>query len=192
MLVAVLKPQPDVLGKALAFLLGKRGHDGEQDFAFGIQRVDSLFLEENGDVLVLQLPDVFQAVEGVPGKAADRLGNHHVDPACHAVVDQAIELFTLLRISAGNAVVGVNTCQFPAGMLTNVIGVMLDLGLVAGCLFIRIRRNPAVGCHPNLTRLTFVFSASASGSGGNHSYSCHFKPRFRSGCKDTVLVHRDR
>ena len=60
---------------------------------------------ENGDVLFLELPDVLQAVEGVPGKAADRLGNHHVDLARHAIVDQAIELLTFFGVGAGDAVV---------------------------------------------------------------------------------------
>ena len=49
-----------------------------QDFAFRVQGVAGLFLEENRNVLILQLPDVLQAVEGIAGKSADRLGNYHI------------------------------------------------------------------------------------------------------------------
>ena len=57
-----------------------------------------------------------KAVEGIAGKSADRLGNYHIDLACHAIVDQAVELLTLFGVGAGNTIVGINACKFPAGI----------------------------------------------------------------------------
>ena len=71
LLVAVLQAELYVLRKTLTFLLGKGGHDGQQHLALGIHRVDGLLLEENGNVDLLQLPDIFQTVQRVPGKPAD-------------------------------------------------------------------------------------------------------------------------
>ena len=67
----VLYTHPDVFGYGIRFLLREGRHDGDEDFAASVHRVDVLFLKKHGDVLVLELPDVFQAVESVAGKAAD-------------------------------------------------------------------------------------------------------------------------
>ena len=83
-----------------------------------------------------------QAVDRVTGKSADRLSDHHVDPACHAVFDQAVEFLTLLRVGPRDAVVGVNACQLPAGLLLNILCVMLDLSIVACCLLVGLRVPP--------------------------------------------------
>ena len=71
LLVSVLQAELYVLRKALAFLLGKGRHDGQQHLAFGIHCVNGLFLEENGNIDFFQLPDEFQTVQRVPGKPAD-------------------------------------------------------------------------------------------------------------------------
>ena len=51
---------------------------------------------------------------------------------------------------AGDAVIRIYACQFPAGVLFNVICVMLDLSLVACCLLVRLCRYSAVGRHSEL------------------------------------------
>jgi hypothetical protein len=95
LLVAVLQAELYVLRKALAFLLGKGRHDGQQHLAFGIHCVDGLLFEVNGDIYVLQLPDEFQAVQRVPGKPANRFSDDHVDVPGMALVDHAVKLVTL-------------------------------------------------------------------------------------------------
>lgn len=144
LLVAVLQAELHVLRKALAFLLGKTRHDRDQHFALGVHCVDRLLLEVDRDVLVLQLPDVLEAVEGVSGKTADRLRDDHVDVPSHALVDHAVELVTLFGIGAGDAVVRKYTCQHPVRIFLNVLGVVGNLRLVAGFLFIGIRADTAV------------------------------------------------
>ena len=79
LLVAVLKAELHVLRKVLAFLLGQRGHDRQQHLTLGIHRIDGLLLKENGDVHILELSDILQAVQRVTGKSANRLGDDHVD-----------------------------------------------------------------------------------------------------------------
>ena len=77
-LEAVLQSEFDVLAQRLAFLLCQARHNGEQHLTFGIHGIDVLFFKENRDVLLLQFPDIFQAIQRVSGKPADGLGNDHV------------------------------------------------------------------------------------------------------------------
>lgn len=71
LLGTVLNPQPDVLRKALTLLLRKRCHDREQDLSFCIQSVDVLLFKEHRYIELLQLSDVFQAVQRVTGESTD-------------------------------------------------------------------------------------------------------------------------
>ena len=80
--LTVCKPFPltpgAVFGDGAAFFLGKAGHNGNQQFALGIQRPDILFLEINLHAFFFQLPDGSQAVDRVSGKPADRLGDDEI------------------------------------------------------------------------------------------------------------------
>ena len=69
LLKTVLKPYPHVLGKALALLLRKGSHDCKKHLPLRIQGIDVFLLEENRDIQVFQLPDVFEAVKRIPGKS---------------------------------------------------------------------------------------------------------------------------
>lgn len=95
----VLQTHLHVLAQGLAFLLGERSHDRQHHFTLGVHGIDSFLLKYHRDVLVLQLPDVFQAFQRIPGKPADRLGDDHVNIAGHARFDHAIELFAVLGVS---------------------------------------------------------------------------------------------
>lgn len=108
LLVAVLEPQPDVLGEALALLLGHGRHDGEHDLAFGIQSIDPFLFKEHADIPVLELPDVVQAVKRVTGKPADGFGDHHVNLPRHAVLYHPIEIIPFLRVGPRNAIIGID------------------------------------------------------------------------------------
>ena len=118
--------------------MGKRSHDGEHDLALGIHGVDVLLLEENGYALFLKLPDVFQAVQGISGKPADRFCNDHVDAARHALIDHSVEFFTLLGVGAGDAIICINSCQCPVRVAVDVSCVMFDLRIVAGSLLVTV------------------------------------------------------
>lgn len=105
LLVAVLKAELDVLAHGLTFLLGKARHNRKEHLALSIQCVYGLLFKIDRYVLVLELPDVLQAVEGVSGKSADGLGDDHVDVSGHALLNHAVELFTLFDVGTGDTIV---------------------------------------------------------------------------------------
>ena len=67
---ALSLPPGDIFGDAAAFLLGKARHDGDEQFPFGVEGHDILFLEEALTASLLQLADGGQTVYGVPGETA--------------------------------------------------------------------------------------------------------------------------
>ena len=85
--------------KALTFLLGKGRHNRKEYFAFGVHCVDGFLLEENRNVKVFELSDVFQAVQRVTGKAADRFGDNHINVSGMAFFNHAVKLVTLFCVS---------------------------------------------------------------------------------------------
>lgn len=92
-LVAKLESQLYILAEGLRFLLSQGGHNRNQDLTLGIHCVDGFLFEEDGNVLILQLADVFQAVQRVSGKSADGLGDNHVDVFGFAVVNHPLPLY---------------------------------------------------------------------------------------------------
>ena len=72
----------DVFGNTATFLLRKRGHDGNKQFALTIKGVNSLFFKITLHAVFFQLSDCHKAVHGVPCKSADRFGNNKVNFAC--------------------------------------------------------------------------------------------------------------
>lgn len=155
LLETVLKSQLDVLAHGLAFLLGKARHDRKENLSLSVQRVYGLLFKIDRDVLVLELPDVLEAVEGVSGKSADGLGDDHVDVPGHALVDHAVKFIPLFGIGTGYPIISINSSQFPIRMIVNVGGVVLNLRFVAGGLLVVVGRNPAISSH---TTFWFFFS----------------------------------
>jgi len=127
----------------LAFLLSKARHDRKEHLAFGIQRVYGFLLEIDRNVLVLELPDVLEAVESVSDKSADGLGDDHVNVSGHALVNHAVELVTLFGVGTGYAIVYVNAV-FDTRKIPN------KQGLSA----VSLRRKPS------FFMLVFCFSAT--------------------------------
>ena len=155
LLVAVLDTELHILRKALAFLLGKGCHDGKQHLALGVHRVDGLFFKENRNVQILEFTDVFQAIQRVTGKSADRLGDDHVDISGMALFDHAVEFITLFGVRTCDSVVCEYARQHPFWILGDVFGVVLNLGLVAGGLLIAVSTDTAVRCDSELWLLSF-------------------------------------
>ena len=75
------------------FLLRQGSHNRNQDLTLGIHCVDGFLFEEDGNVLILQLADVFQAIQRVSGKSADGLGDNHVDVFGFAVANHPLPLY---------------------------------------------------------------------------------------------------
>lgn len=95
-----------VLRDRTAFFLGKRGHDGQQKFAFAVERPDVLFLEIDLNAMLLQLADGGEAVDRVAGEMADRLCDDQVDLPGEGVGHHAFEALTLFGVRPGDALVG--------------------------------------------------------------------------------------
>ena len=103
----------DVFGDVATLLLRQRGHDREQQLAFGIQRVDVLFLKVDLYAMLFQKPNGRQAVHRISGKAGNGLGDDEVNFPCEGLLNHVVELLALFRAGAGNASVGVDPHKFP-------------------------------------------------------------------------------
>ena len=90
----------------------------------------------------------FDAVEGVPSKSADGFHDDHIHSASFALANQLVELVTLFHAGAGDALVGVNAHQLPAGFSVNPFCVVIHLILIAVELFILLGGYAAVGGYP--------------------------------------------
>ena len=62
-----------ILRNAATFLLGKTGHNGDQQLSLGVQGVDVFFLEVDLHTFFLQFTDGGKAVHGISGETADAL-----------------------------------------------------------------------------------------------------------------------
>ena len=174
-LVAELQTQLHILAQRLTFLLGQRCHDRNQDFSLGVHGVDGFLFKIDRNVLILELTDVFQAVQRITGKPADGLGNNHVDVPGHAFVNHAVELRALFRIGAGDTVVRKDARQHPIRMILNVLGVVFHLSFIACSLLIAVRTDATVRCDSEL-RLFFLLPGCVSylPSGRNHCNISHY------------------
>ena len=124
----------DVGADVLAFLLGHAGQDGNDELAVGVHGVDILGLEENVHAFGLELMDGVQGIDGVAREAADTFDDNHIDLARKGVVDHAVEVVALFQAGAGKALIGVDLDELPVRVLVDQLGVVVDLGLIAGQL----------------------------------------------------------
>ena len=101
-----------------------------------------------------KLPDVeyVQFIDRVSCKSADRLRDDVIYFPGQRIVDHRHELFSFFRAQTGDAVVGINLHKLPIRSVTDVPGIIIDLCVVAACLFIRIGRDAGVCCYTALAR----------------------------------------
>ena len=133
-----------VLGDGPAFFLREARHDGQQDFAFTVEGPDVFLLEIDLDAVFLQLSDGGQGVDCVPRKAADGLGDDQVDLAVHRIRDHAFEALAVLGAGARDALVGVHGHKLPIVPALDVIGVVIDLRLIARELIVVISGDASI------------------------------------------------
>ena len=96
------------------------------------------------------MSDGGQAVNGVPGKSADGLGDDKVDLPGQCIRHHGLEALTMLGAGAGDALIGVHLHEFPVIPRLNVLGVVVDLRFIAGELLIAVRGDAGVGSDPAL------------------------------------------
>lgn len=109
------------------------------------------------------------AVEGVSRKPADGFDDNHIYPASLALADQLVEFIPLFHTGAGNALVGINAYQLPAGFPVNPFCVVVHLILIAVKLFVLLGGYPAVSGHPlgNALRAVCIHRLYSRGDGAN-------------------------
>lgn len=134
-----------VLGNAAAFFLSQGGHDGQQQFAFAIECPDVLFFKIDLNTGFLELADGGQAVYGVSGKSADRLGDDEVNFAVQRIGNHLLEAFAALGAGSGNTFIGVDVDVLPIVTALDVVGVIINLCFVAGELVVVVSGNTSVG-----------------------------------------------
>ena len=94
--------------------------------------------------MLLQLTDRGQGVHRVAGKAADRFRYDEIDLACQCIGNHLLEAFAVLGAGAGNAFIGIHIHELPAVMVPDEVGVVVQLSLIAGLLFLMVRTDAGV------------------------------------------------
>ena len=126
----------DVVGNGAAFFLSDAGHDGDEQFTLAVQRVDALFLEIDRNTAFLQLADGCQCINGVSGETGDGLRKDQVDLPVKGILDHAVEAFAAFRVGTGDALVSVYLNENPVSTLFDLLGIVVDLSLIAGLLLL--------------------------------------------------------
>lgn len=129
---ALSLPPGNVFGDAAAFLLGKARHDGDEQFPFGVEGHDILFLKEALATGLLQLADGGQTVYGVPGKTADGLGDDKVDLSGQGIPDHAVEAVPALGVDGTDALISVDLHEVPIRIFPDELGVIIHLCFIRG------------------------------------------------------------
>ncbi|MPM74367.1 hypothetical protein SDC9_121355 [bioreactor metagenome] len=145
-LITKLQAKLYVLRKRSRLLLGQGSHNRKKQLTTSFQRINVFFFKNNSYVLFFELPYILQAVNGVSCKSADGLGNNHINFTGHAILNHTVEAFTFLSVGAGNTIIGINTCELPFFISSNIIGVMLHLYFIATSLFIAVSTYSTVRC----------------------------------------------
>ena len=144
-----------ILRNRTALLLCQTGHDGDQQLAFGIQRVDVFFFKKHLHAFFFQLSHSRQRIYSVSCKPADRLGDNQIDLAVQSICHHAIKAVPMFGIQGRNALIGIDCNKLPVCPFLNVLGVAIYLCSIRGLLLLRIRGNSGIGCHSAFLNLGF-------------------------------------
>ena len=104
-----------ILGNGTALLLSQTGHDGDEQFALGVEGHDVFFLEKALTAGFLQLADGGQAVHGISRESAHTLGHNQVDFSGQGIPDHAVEAVPALGVDGADALISVDLHEVPVG-----------------------------------------------------------------------------
>ena len=124
----------DISGDGFTFGLGEGGVERNEEFAFRVDGVDVLLLEDHGDAETSQLTGIADGIQRVSGEAGDRLGEDHIDLALPALADHAKELLAPAGGGSCDALVREDVHHRPIRILHDLLGVVRFLVLIAGQL----------------------------------------------------------
>ena len=146
----------DAGGYPFAFGLCEGAVDGDEEFAFRVDRIDVLLLEDDRDAHAAQLAGIAQSVHGVAGEAGYRFGEDHIDLAFSALADHAEEILALAGRSACNPLIRKDVRHRPVGICHDLFCVVVSLVLITVKLLIFFRRHTAVCSYPKIFLLFLV------------------------------------
>ena len=92
-----------------------------------------------------ELSYVFKAVQSISGKAADGLGDYHINFTGHTGFNHSVKLGSVLCVGAGDAVIGIDPRKSPFRIIADVLGIVLHLSFITGGLLISVGAYSAVG-----------------------------------------------
>ena len=134
--LAVGEPLPlspgDIFGDAAALFLRKARHDGDEQFPFGVEGHDIFFLEEAFTAGFFQSADGGQAVYGVPGEAADGLGDNKVDLPGKGIPDHPVKAVAVFGVDGTDTLVGIDFYKVPIRIFPDELGVIIHLCFIRG------------------------------------------------------------
>ena len=82
------------------------------------------------------MSDRRKRIDRIAGKAGYALGEYDVDFPGFAVSNHALELCAGLQLGAGDAFIRIHPDKLPLRIRLDEFLIMLDLCLIAGCLFL--------------------------------------------------------
>ena len=99
--------------------------------------------------MLLELTNGGQAVDRIAGEPADRFCDDQINSTGQSILDHTVEAFAVLCIGAGDAFIRVHFNEFPFFPALDVVGVIVNLCLVTGKLFIAISGNAGIASDPS-------------------------------------------
>ena len=107
----------------------------------------------------------------IPGESGDGFGNDHVNLARAAVLQHLIKIIALCGLGTASRFICVDTDAYPAFLLCNQAGVIIDLRF-KGILLVRtVGTHAAVGAYPDAWHfMGFQFLANRLNSGDYFYY----------------------
>lgn len=88
--------------------------------------------------MVFELPDRGKAIDRIPGETADGLRDNEVDLSVERILDHVLEADSLFDAGAADSFVRVDIHELPVITGFDVVGVVVNLRLVACKLIVMV------------------------------------------------------
>ena len=128
------------------FFLGYHRQNEQDDVAGGVQRIEVFLLKQhgNGRVLLLQPAYPADAIDQITGKTADRLGDYHINFACHRILHHPLKAGPVESLRTTQPIVDIQASELPFGIAADHFTVIPLLKLNGDGLLDVIRGYTAV------------------------------------------------
>ena len=135
----------DVFGNRTAFFLCKTRHNRDEQLAFAIKSPNIFFFKETFHVMFLQFSDGSEGINRISGEPTYTFCDNQVDFFVQSICNHGVEALSMFRRCCGNVLICIYFNKLPIRISLNVIGIVRNLCLIAGELFLEIGGNSGVG-----------------------------------------------